>query len=435
MPEAPEPGPPGLAPDGRPRSPTLNDVHTSAPKAPTEPSRDRKKTMGRGVAIVATVLIAINLRPGASSVGPVLEEITAGLGTGSGVAGILTGLPGLCFGLVGAAAVGIARRIGITTGIAVGITLAAAGLLLRSQTDTAWVFLALSAVALSGMAVGNVLVPAWIKAHPSSGNVLLPTIYGTGLIVGGTLGSALTAPVAAEVGWSKALAMWGLVALTALPIWAWLAFRERSLTPTEEPAADPTLRIFHSRTAVAMATLFAVQSMHAYVQFGWLPQIYRDAGLSPSAAGAMQAMLTAFGIVGALMMPTVIARSPNLTPWMASFSVALLAGYSGLLLAPATLPWLWALLLGFSGFAFPTTIAMLTARTRDHAITARLSGFVQPVGYLLAAVGPVLVGVLHAATDSWTIPILLLMATVVPFTWAGLRVSRPVYVDDELAAG
>ena len=184
-----------------------------------------------------------------------------------------------------------------------------------------------------------------------------------------------------------------------------------------------------------MATLFAVQSMHAYVQFGWLPQIYRDAGLSASAAGAMQAMLTAFGIVGALMMPTVIARSPNLTPWMASFGVALLAGYPGLLLAPATLPWLWALLLGFSGFAFPTTIAMLTARTRDHAITARLSGFVQPVGYLLAAVGPVLVGVLHAATDSWTIPILLLMATVVPFTWAGLRVSRPVYVDDELAAG
>ena len=42
-------------------------------------------------------------------------------------------------------------------------------------------------------------------------------------------------------------------------------------------------------------------------------------------------------------------------------------------------------------------------------------------------------GLLHAATDSWTIPILLLMSTVIPFTWAGLRVSRPVYVDDELA--
>lgn len=394
----------------------------------------RKATVRGWVALLATVLVAINLRPGASSVGPVLEEVSAGLGTGSGVAGVLTGLPGLCFGLVGATAVGIARRIGVTTGIAVGIALAALCLVLRGFTDVPWLFLTLSALALAGMAVGNVLVPAWIKVHAASDHVLLSTVYGTSLIVGGTLGSALTAPVAAEVGWSKALAMWGFVALTAVPIWTWLALRERSLTPSAAPGhRDPTLRIYRSRTAVAMATLFGVQSMHAYVQFGWLPQIYRDAGLSPAAAGAMQALLTAFGIVGALMMPTVIARSPNLTPWMSAFGVALFAGYLGLLTIPATLPWLWALLLGFSGFAFPTTIAMLTARTRQPAITARLSGFVQPAGYLLAAVGPVLVGLVHAATDSWTVPILLLMATVVPFTWAGLRVSRPVLVDDELA--
>ncbi len=387
------------------------------------------------MALVATALIAINLRPGASSVGPVLEEVTAGIGTGSGAAGILTGLPGLCFGLVGAAAVGIARRIGTTTGIAVGITLAALCLSLRGLTDAPWLFMSLSALALGGMAVGNVLVPAWIKAHASPDRVVLPTVYGTGLIVGGALGSAVTAPVAAEVGWSRALTMWGLVAVTALPIWAWLALREPSLTPaTDAAGAAPTARIHRSRAAVALATLFGVQSMHAYVQFGWLPQIYRDAGLSPAAAGAMQAMLTAFGIVGALLMPTVIARSRDLTAWMGAFSLTMVVGYLGLLSMPATVPWLWALLLGFSGFAFPTSIAMLTARTRDHAITARLSGFVQPTGYLLAAAGPVIVGLLHAATDDWTVPILLLMASVVPFAWAGLRLAKPVYVDDELSA-
>ncbi|PUA79396.1 MFS transporter [Nocardioides currus] len=404
------------------------------------PSRPRGRTAGAGVrtgvAFVAVVLVAVNLRPGASSVGPVLEEVTTGLGTGSGVAGVLTGLPGLCFGLVGAIAVTIARRVGTTTGIAAGITLAATALLLRGLTDTSWLFLVLSTLALAGMAVGNVLVPAWIKAHASSDTVLLPTVYGTSLIVGGTIGSALTAPVEAQVGWSRALAMWGLVALLAVPVWAWLALRERSPSPggTASAVATPGGRIFHSPTAVAMATLFGVQSMHAYVQFGWLPQIYRDAGLSASSAGAMQAMLTAFGIVGALLMPTVIARSRTLAPWMIAFGAALLLGYAGLLVDPATLPWLWALLLGFSGFAFPATIAMLTARTRDHRVTARLSGFVQPAGYLFAAVGPVVVGLIHSATGSWTVPLVLLAATVVPFTWAGLRVSRPVYVDDELAS-
>lgn len=390
------------------------------------------------MAFVAIALIAVNLRPGASSVGPVLEEVTAGLGTGSGIAGVLTGLPGLAFGLVGATAVTLARRIGTTSGIAVGISLSALCLILRGLTDTPWLFLVLSALALSGMAVGNVLVPAWIKANASTDTVLLPTVYGTGLILGGTLGSALTAPAEAAFGWSRALAMWGVVALVALPIWTSLASRERSLTPTRATAtvatAAPTTRIFHSPTAVAMATLFGVQAMHAYVQFGWLPQIYRDAGLSPTSAGAMQAMLTAFGIVGALLMPTVIARAPNLAPWMIAFGAAMLVGYLGLLIAPAMLPWLWALLLGFSGFAFPATIAMLTSRTRHPSVTGRLSGFVQPAGYLLAAVGPVVIGIVHSATDSWTVPILLLVATVVPFTWAGLRISRPVFVDDELAA-
>lgn len=392
------------------------------------------RPMTGAVAILATGLIAINLRPGATSVGPVLEEITAGLGIGSGTAGILTGLPGLCFALVGATAVGISRRIGVTTGIAVGLALAGVCLVLRGFTDVPWLFLVLSALALAGMAVGNVMVPAWMKAHAPSDNVLLPTVYGTTLIVGGTLGSALTAPAAAALDWSAALAMWGVLALVSLPLWAWLAVRERSSTPAEAPAPpEATHRIFRSRTAVALATLFAVQSMHAYVQFGWLPQIYRDAGLSPGYAGAMLATVASCGIVGALVMPTVIARSPTLRPWMLGFAATMVVGYLGLLLVPATLPFVWALLLGFSGLAFPTTLALLTARTRDRAITARLSGFVQPVGYLLAAAGPVLVGIVHAATDSWTVPILFLMSTVVPFTWAGLRVSRHVYVDDELA--
>ena len=182
-----------------------------------------------------------------------------------------------------------------------------------------------------------------------------------------------------------------------------------------------------------MTVLFAIQAMHAYIQFGWLPQIYRDAGLSATYAGALQALLSGITIIGGLAMPTVIARSRTLAPHMLVFGGLIVVGYLGLLLAPATLPWLWAVLLGVAGFAFPTVIALITARTRHPAVTARLSGFVQPVGYLLAGLGPFAVGLLHDATGSWDLVLWLLVATAVPFTWAGLRVSRPVHVDDELS--
>ncbi len=396
-------------------------------------STRRTSTLSFGVLLAAVVLVSVDLRPGASSPGPVLEEVRDGLGMSAGIAGAMTGLPGLCFGLVGALAVGFARRVGMTTGIALGLLAATAGLLLRVTTDSVPLFLLLSVLALAGMAVGNVLVPAWVKAHGHA--VVLMTVYGTGLVVGGTIGALATAPVTeATDSWRAGLGMWGVLLLVALPLWAWLALHERR-SPAEHSVsgdAPPSGRMVHSPTAVALTVLFGIQSMHAYVQFGWVPQIYRDAGLSASSAGALQALLSGVGILGALAMPTVIARSQGLHAWMVTFGVSLALGYLGLLLAPATVPWLWAALLGLSGLAFPTAIALITARTRHPSVTAQLSGFVQPIGYALAAIGPFVVGLIHDATGGWSLVIVLLALTSVPLTLAGLRVARPSYVDDEI---
>lgn len=398
-----------------------------------DPSPRRSSAVPYAVLLAAVVLVSVNLRPGASSPGPVLTEVRDGLGMSAGIAGAMTGLPGLCFGLVGALAVGFARRVGMTAGIAIGLVAAATGLLLRATTDSVPLFLVLSVLALAGMAVGNVLVPAWIKARGHA--VVLMTVYGTGLVVGGTIGSLATAPVSEASGsWRTGLGMWGVLLLVAVPLWVGLALRERR-SPAEHRVsgeAPPTGRMIHSPTAVGLTVLFGVQSMHAYVQFGWLPSIYRDAGLSASAAGAMQALLSGVGIVGALAMPTIIARSRGLHGWIWSYGVTLALGYTGLLLAPATVPWLWALLLGYSGLAFPTAIALITARTRHPSVTAQLSGFVQPIGYALAAVGPFLVGMVHDATGDWSLVIVLLALTSVPLTMAGLRVASPTYVDDEI---
>ncbi|WP_151526100.1 MFS transporter [Serinicoccus kebangsaanensis] len=383
------------------------------------------------LALVAVALVSVNLRPGATSVGPVLAELESGVGLTPTVAGVLTALPGLCFGVVGALAVPLSRRLGLTGSICLGLGLVVLGLVLRSLTGSSGLFVALSALALGGMAVGNVLVPAWIKRQ-ATGGVGLMTIYSTGLTVGGAAGSALAAPVAAAAaGWRPALGMWGLVAVGALLAWLVVAHRERGSVALAD-AGGATGRLLRSPTAVALTVLFGVQSMNAYVQFGWLPQIYRDAGLSASVAGLLTASVAGLGIVGGLVMPTVIDRSRSLAGWMLAFGGLAVLGYLGLLLAPTTVPWLWAVLLGLSGWAFPTVVALLAARTRHPQVTARLSGFVQPLGYLLAAAGPFVVGLIHSFSGSWQLVLVLLAASGIPLALAGLRVARPVYVDDEL---
>ncbi len=407
----------------------------SSHETPVTGKIHRTPPFGPVLVVAAVALVSVNLRPGATSLGPLLQEVRATLGLGSTLAGVLTALPGFAFAVAGGAAVGLARRVGVSAGITLGVLAVVVTLVTRVLTDSAAVFLVLTAIGLAGMGLGNVLVPAWIKRHSRDGGVRLMTVYGMGLTVGGTLGPLLAAPVAAVAPgeWRGALGMWGLVALTALVPWVVISLRDR--VHRRSAGENPTSRIRHSPTAIALTVLFGVQSTNAYVQFGWLPQIYRDAGLSAGSAGAYTSIVAGLGIVGGLMMPTVIARSRDLSAWMVGFGVLAVAGYLGLLVAPAAAPWLWATLLGLSGFAFPTAISLITARTRDPHVTAQLSGFVQPIGYLVAGVGPFVVGVLHEATGGWTAALLLLMATGVGITLSGLRVARPVFVDDEVAEG
>lgn len=383
--------------------------------------------------VIGVALISINLRPGATSVGPLLQELSAALSLSPTLAGLLTALPGFTFALAGGVAVALAHRVGLSKGITLGVTALVVTLLLRVLTDSAFVFIALTAVGLAGMGLGNVLVPAWIKAHSLDGGVRLMTIYSMGLTIGGAMGPLLAAPLAqvAPGQWRGALGLWGVVALLALVPWLVISAKDRVHRRTGSVVNG---RMVHSPTALALTALFAVQSMGAYIQFGWLPQIYRDAGLSATSAGALTSIVAGLGILGGLLMPTVIDRGRHLSVWMVAFGVFASSGYLGLLLAPTTLPWVWAALLGVSGFAFPTAIALITARSRDPRVTAQLSGFVQPVGYLLAGLGPLVVGVLRAATGGWTAVLLLLMLSGVGLTVAGLRVARPVFVDDEMAA-
>ena len=382
--------------------------------------------------VVGVVLISINLRPGATSIGPLLEEIGTGLGFSSTTAGVLTALPGFTFAIAGAGAVGLARRIGLSRGITLGVAALVVTLLSRLPTDSALVFVLLSAIGLAGMGLGNVLVPAWIKRHSGDGGVRLMTVYSMGLTVGGASAPLVVAPLAevAPGEWRGALGLWGLVALVALLPWLIISVRDRVHRRTDSAVSG---RLVHSPTALALTALFGMQSMNAYVQFGWLPQIYRDASLPSSSAGALTSIVAGLGVGGGLLMPTVIHRSRDLSAWMVGFGALAIGGYLGLLLAPTTLPWLWAVLLGLSGFAFPTAIALITARTRDSRITAQLSGFVQPVGYLLAGIGPFVVGAIHATTGGWALVLGLLAMSGVGITLFGLRVARPVFVDDEMA--
>jgi CP family cyanate transporter-like MFS transporter len=68
---------------------------------------------------------------------------------------------------------------------------------------------------------------------------------------------------------------------------------------------------------------------------------------------------------------------------------------------------------------------LIVARSRDVAQTGRLSATAQSVGYLLAATGPLGVGLLHDATGAWAPGLLLMLTAVVLQLVVGLAAARP----------
>ncbi|AXK46905.1 MFS transporter [Brachybacterium saurashtrense] len=401
----------------------------------TTSSAPRTRPLGLLLLIVAVLVLSLNLRPGATSVGPLMEQVVTSYGQGAIASGLLTALPPLAFGAMGLLAVPIARRFGLTGTIVAAFVLVALGLLLRPLAGSFTLFVALSGLALLGPALGNVVVPAWIKLHGGARTVGLMTLYSVVLALGGSAGSALAVPMAggAAQGWRDSLQVWGLVVVVPVVVWAVVLTRTGHDFPPAPPRGELGGSLLRSPTAVALTLMFSLQSLNAYTQFGMLPQILTEAGISPARAGALVAVIAGWGLVGGLVMPTVIARMPGLRWLVAGFGVLTATGYLGLLLAPTVSPLLWACVLGVGGFAFPTAIALLPARTRSPLVTARLSGTVQPVGYLLAALGPVAAGALLGATGSSAAVLWFLAGTGALLAVAGYRASLPRLVDQEIA--
>ncbi|KAA8742658.1 MFS transporter [Corynebacterium tuscaniense] len=411
----------------------------STSQRPTRKGPGKAVQLSAPLLFAAVVAVAINLRAGISSVGPVLEETLAAFGAGASQAGLITAMPGFLFALMGLGAVPVAMRLGLTRTIALGTVLTFLGLAVRPWVGAMAVFIVLTGFVVAGIAVANVLLPAWIKQHGGRHMVALMTAYGALLGLSGAVGPLSALVFTGDGAWQWALAVWAVPAVVQVVVWLVVVGKLGNDAPrideaTAENDAPLNVSMWRSPTALFLLLFFGLQSMNAYVQMGWLPQIYRDNGLSAATGTIALALVGGLNVVGGLVMPMLIARARTLTPFVVIFATATAAGYLGLLLSGDQLPLLWAFLLGLGGFCFPTAIALIPARSRSHVVTAKLSGFVQPYGYLLAGTGPVVVGVAYGATGQWREILIALVASAVLMGAIGIRAAAPVSIDDELAA-
>ncbi|MDA5283787.1 CynX/NimT family MFS transporter [Streptomyces sp. NPDC054904] len=387
------------------------------------------------VLIVAIVLAALNLRPAITSLGALFEETRTGLHMSGAVAGLITSVPALCFAVFGVTAPRLSRRFGPAAVVCAGMAAVAAGLLIRPFATNAAGFLAASALSLAGIALTNVLLPVIVKRWFPDRVGTMTGLYSMALAAGTSLAAAATVPLTSALGgsWRTGLLIWAVLAAAAVLPWLPIAAasrREKAAAPAA-PREDSGPSIIRSRTAWALACYFGLQATGAYVTMGWLPQIFRDAGVSASTAGVLLAVTMVMGVPLAFVIPGLAGRMRHQGPIAVALGLFGLAGYLGLYLAPAAGAWAWALLLGISNCAFPLVITMIGLRAKSPAGVVKLSAFAQSTGYLISIPGPLVIGTLYQHSGGWDLPLALMAGLLVPQIALGVLAGRDRTIEDE----
>lgn len=391
--------------------------------------------------ILAVVAMAIILRPAATSIGPLLGELQTSLGFSAAVAGILTALPCFSFALVGMAANRLVPNFGLVGALLLASAFITLGIIIRVLTSSWQIFLVFSFLALAGMAIGNILLPTFIKVAFPTGTARMSTVYTTMLATGAILPTIFASPLndignsvfGSGQGWHLGVGVWAVLGLIALLVWVTVLTRGRMpRVGLLSQATIPFRRLARSPMVLGLTFFFGTQSMQAYVQFGWTAQMYRDGGLSQGTSALMVTIIACGGIPAGLLMPQIVARRKGLRPLIALYSALLAVGYLGIAFAPTTLPWLWALSLSISGFCFPVALALIIDRTREPEVTSAVSAFVQSFGYLIAGLGPLLIGVAYQIIQDWQPILITLAATSLVMLTAGMVASRPSVIDDQI---
>jgi len=400
----------------------------------------RRRVLAAWYVGAGLLLIAINLRMGVASVGPVLTAIERSLHLTPSAASLLTTIPVFAFGAFAFLTPVLTRRVGLHRLLGLTMAVLALGIALRFEPQ-GWALYGGTVLAGAAIAVANVLMPAAIKSDFAHRVGLMMGLYSTMLFLSAAVASASVVPLMVAFGgsWRPALAFWALPAVLAFLVWlpralqnpghVRVAGRNRAADAPSEAGEPRMTALLRDPVAIAVTGFMGLQSLSYYAFLTWAPTVLQDAGVSAHTAGLMLAYSSLPGILTGIAGPAIARRiRPSWVPVLVVV-VLCMAGFVGLAVAPAAGAWVWMTLLGLGqGGAISLSLSYIVWRSPDARHTAHVSTMAQGIGYLLAGLGPLGIGLLHTATGGWTVPIGVLLALLVVQGFAGAAASRDRHV-------
>ncbi|SAK49109.1 major facilitator transporter [Caballeronia glebae] len=367
--------------------------------------------------LAAIVAIGLNLRPLLTSVSPLMGVILHTTGLSFRGASLLTGLPVVAMGVCAFGAGALSRSIGNARGVAFGLIAIVAACAGRLVGGSAAALIASAAIAGTGVAVIQALLPGVMKTRFAARLPFAMGLYSASIMAGGGFGASITPAVASRVSWQAGLAFWAVPALIALAVWMLLMRADALPRASSTRHAPRAPSLFLNRRAWTLGIFFGLVNGGYTSLVAWMPAYYQQLGRGVTESGALLAMLTAFQAASALLLPMAAARfggGRDRRPWIALGLVAQFAGFALLVVAPLWSPLAVVALLGAGlGGVFALSLVLTLDHADDPALAARLVAFVQGVGFVIAAAAPVVAGIVRDVSGGFSMTWTMLAASLV----------------------
>ncbi|WP_054710410.1 MFS transporter [Bacillus sp. JCM 19041] len=399
----------------------------------SQTAQDRYYTI---LLFLAILIIAATLRSPITSVGPLIPFIREDLGVSNTIVGFVNTLPLLAFGLFSPFIPGISRKTGMEIMLLIAMIVLSTGIIFRSLGGTSMLLTGTVLLGL-GIAVGNVLMPGLIKLSFPYRVGVMTGLYSVSMNVFGALASGVSVPIASleMFTWRNSMQVWALFSLIAVVILI-LRLPEIRSSNKKVPGkvkSQPSTPLYKSKIAWAVTLFMGFQSFIPYSLFTWLPDILISKGFDESEAGWLMAIYQV-GLIPATFIVPIIAAKMQSQRLIAFLSGLLFFfGLLGVSFTSSNAIVLFLILAGIgAGTTFSLAMMFFVLRTNTVAESSQLSGMAQSVGYMIAALGPILLGSIAEWTQGWSIPLVLLMIVSLCISLFGLVAGKDQKVSQSM---
>lgn len=390
-------------------------------------NRNKKQSL---ILFIGILLIGSSLRAPITSVGIALPSIKDTLNLSNTSVSLITIIPLLSFAVISLFAAKISHKFGLERTVFGALILICVGIALRAITGVSWLYVGTILIGV-GIAFGNVLTPGIIKMNFPLRIGIMTGYYTVVMNIFGSVSSYVTAPLVKHFNYNIAISLIGIVTFIGIITWSFQLNKHETVNSSQ---TTTNINVWKSPLSWQITLLMGGQSMIFYSLINWLPEFLLSHGTPINEAGIYLSILQLAIIPLTFVTPIFAEKLKNQV--LITFVTGLLfvLGILTLMLQP-NWAFLGIILIGVaSGLAFGLVNTFFGLRTENGLTAAKLSGMSQSVGYLFAAIGPLLFGILHDATNSWNTSFGILLVTSIIIMIIGSRAGRNITIEQTLGA-